>query len=89
MEQRQHQSNKEVVARLQGLTAALPPGELADALYMAVVGALNAGYSRDAMYEDLAHLARIVRDRGEQEKEDDIVDVSNVLVGYCAPSARI
>lgn len=85
----QRQRDKEIEGHLYGLVDSTPPGELADALYSEAVEALRSGYPREALYEDLGRLATSARESGDEEKQDDIIDVSNVLAGYCAPSVRI
>lgn len=86
MQQRQ---NSEVENRLHRLAYSSAPGELADNLYDEVKGMVDTGYPRAAMYEDLEHLALELRRDGHDELEDDVIDVANVLVGWCGPSVQL
>jgi hypothetical protein len=50
---------------------------------------VQGGYPRDLLYEDLKQLLRELRAAGGQDYEDDILEVMDVLTGWCAPSARL
>jgi hypothetical protein len=85
MEQRRH---NEVADRLHRLAYSKPAGKLADALHAEAEEIVRTGYPREAMYEDLKRLLLDLRRDGRDDLEDDVMDVMDVLVGYCAPSAR-
>lgn len=86
MEQRRH---NEVADHLHRLAYSKPAGELADALYTEAGKMVRAGYPREALYEDLKRLLLDLRRDGRDDLEDEVMDVMDVLVGYCAPSARL
>jgi hypothetical protein len=86
MEQHQH---NQVEDRLHRLAYSGAPGEFADGLYAEVEGLLAIGYSRETLYEYLKHLALDLRRNGRDDLEDDVLDVANALVGWCAPSAQL
>lgn len=44
------------------------------------------GYPREVLHQDLK---RLLLDLRRDDLEDDVTDVMDVLVGYCAPSARL
>lgn len=50
---------------------------------------VGQGYRREDLLEDLEHYRFILRERGEEDREDDIVDVMDQLDGWCAEHARI
>ena len=86
MEQRRH---SEAADRLRRLAYSRPAGKLADALHDEAEEMIRAGYSREALYGDLRRLLLDLRRDGRDDLEDDVMDVMDVLVGYCAPSARL
>ena len=77
-----------VQAHLRHLAYSTPEGKLADALQDQVEQMARAGHTREALYEDLKHLALELRRDGRDDLEDNVLDVMDVLVGWCAPSAR-
>lgn len=78
-----------VQADLHHLAYSTPVGELADVLQDQVALKVRAGRSREALYEDLKRLALELRRDGRDDREDAVMDVMDVLVGWCAPSARL
>lgn len=86
MEQRRHD---EVKARLHELARTHGPGELMDALYDLSRELLDSGYPREALLDDLKHLIFGLREIGDEEREDDVLEVLDVLTGWCAPGARL
>jgi hypothetical protein len=78
-----------VHAYLRHLVYSTPEGEIADALQDQVGKMLQAGRSRDVLYEDLKRLALELRRDGRDDLEDAVMDVMDVLVGWCSPSARM
>ncbi len=86
MEQRQH---SETEALLERLAASHEPGEFADFLYEEVERLLGTGYPRRMLLEDMKHLTLFLRSKGQEEKEDDVLEVLDALYGQCAPSARL
>lgn len=86
MEQRRH---NEVETRLRELARVYEPGALMDPLFDLVEELRRSGYPREALYEDLKQLLRELRATGREEYEDDVLEVMDVLSGWCAPSARL
>jgi hypothetical protein len=86
MEQRRH---NEVEARLQELARMYEPGALMDALYDLSRELLDSGYPREALLADYKQLIFELRERGDEAREDDVLEVMDVLTGWCAPSARL
>jgi len=86
MEQREHRNAE---AALGKLAFGLPPDAVGDALYDHAAGLLASGYPRDVLYGDLERLAAEMRSRGEDGREDGILDVMDALEGECAPSSRL
>lgn len=62
---------------------------LADELQDKVSEMIRAGSSRDELYKDLKYLALQLRQDGRDDLEDEVMDVMDVLTGWCAPSARL
>jgi uncharacterized protein with von Willebrand factor type A (vWA) domain len=85
---KQHRDDK-VQASLHHLAYSTPAGELADALQDYVEQMVRAGSPRDALYEDLKRLVLELRRDGRDDLEDEVMEVMDVLVGYCAPSALL
>jgi hypothetical protein len=83
-----HQLNR-AYANLHHLAYSTPEGKVADALQDEVEKLVREGYPRDALYEDLKHLILELRREGRDDLEDAVMDVMDVLVGWCSPSARI
>ncbi len=70
------------------LAHSMPAGELADALQDDVQRRVSDGESRDAVYEGLKRLTLELRREGRDDLEDEVMEVMDVLAGWCAPSAR-
>lgn len=88
MKWRQSKPDK-VQTYLLHLAYSTPTGEYADVLQDQVERMVRAGESRDALYEELKRLALALRREGREDLEDEVMDVMDVLVGWCAPSARL
>lgn len=86
MEQRRH---NEVEARLRELARTHEPGTLADALYDLSKELLDSGYPREMLLEDFKHLIFELREHDDEAREDDILEVMDILTGWCAPGARL
>ncbi len=86
MEQRRH---NETAHRLHRLAYSKLAGGIADALHTEAEEMIRAGYPREVLYEDLKRLLLDLRREGRDDLEDEVMDVMDVLVGYCAPSARL
>lgn len=86
MEQRRHE---EVEARIEQLANTRKPGALVDALHELSEGLLKSGYPRELLLEDLKRLVLDLRAGGRSESDDDVLEVLDVLTGWCAPSARL
>ena len=83
-----HQLNK-TYAYLHHLAYSTPEGKVADALQDQVEKMVREGHPRDALYEDLKRLVMKVRREDRDDLEDAMMDVMDVLVGWCSPSARL
>jgi hypothetical protein len=86
MEERQHQ---EVGSQLEHLAYTLKPGALTSALYERAEELLNSGYPREQLLQNFKHLLLDMRANGRKDLEDDVLDVMDALVGWCAPSTRL
>lgn len=75
--------------RLYGLTRTDVPGEFADELQDLVEELIAEGYPRDELYEKLKQVALTLRYDGREDLEDEVLEVMDVLGGWCPPSARI
>lgn len=74
---------------LRHLAYSTPAGELANTLQDEVTRIVRSGASRDELYEDLKRLALELRRDGREDLEDEVMEVMDVLSGWCAPSARL
>jgi hypothetical protein len=83
-----HQLNK-AHAHLHHLAYSTPDGKVADVLQDQVEKLVRDGYPQDALYEDLKRLVLEMRRDDRDDLEDAVMDVMDVLVGWCAPSARL
>ncbi len=83
-----HQLSRGYVS-LRHLVYTTPESEVSDALRDLVETMVRAGRSRDAVYEDLKRLVMDLRHESRDELEDAVMDVMDVLTGWCSPSARI
>jgi hypothetical protein len=72
-----------------GLTRSDVPGEFADELQDLVEELIAEGYPRDELYKKLKHVALVLRLDGREDLEDEVLEVMDVLSGWCPPSARI
>lgn len=79
----------EVQAYLRHLAYSTPTGEVANTLQDQAKSMVRAGQSRDTLYEELKRLALALRREGRDDLEDEVMEVMDVLVGWCAPSARL
>jgi hypothetical protein len=62
-----------------------PERTLADA----VRGLVAQGMERDAVYEELERLRGTLRETGREAEDDLVLDVMDLLTGWCSPQARI
>ncbi len=76
-------------ASLRHLVYTTPEGEVSDTLRDLVETMVRAGRSRDDVYEDLKRLVMDLRHEDRDELEDAVMDVMDLLTGWCSPSARI
>ena len=85
----QHRTSKKVQNELHHLAYSVPAGEVADVLQDWVEHMIDLGVSRDTLYENLKILALDLRREGREDLEDEVLEVMDVLSGWCAPSAQI
>lgn len=83
------QRHNEVEATLRKLARTHRPGELIDALYDLSRELLDSGYPREVLLDDFKRMIFELRERGDEAREDDVMEVLDVLTGWCAPSARL
>ena len=50
---------------------------------------MGRGYSRGELLEIFEHYRSVLRERGQEDLEDDLLDVMDQLNGWCAPHAKI
>lgn len=86
MEQRRHD---EIEARLRELARTHEPDALSDALYDLSRELLESGYPREALLDDFKRLVLKLRERGDEEREDTVMEVLDVLTGWCSPGAKL
>lgn len=85
MEQRQH----DVEAQILDLTARTSPPRLVGELRGFARELLDGGYDRDRLYNDFLNAYDAVSERGQDEREDALLDVMDYLTGFCSPHARL
>jgi hypothetical protein len=56
-----------------------------EALRDVVTGLLDSGATKEELLEDLSQIRKLV----DEETEDLVLDVMDLLEGWCAPSARL
>ena len=59
------------------------------ALSTVVRALVEEGESREALYEELERLRATLRHHGRHDRDDIVLDVMDLLAGFCAPQARI
>ncbi len=86
---KRRQYRKEQLAYFHHLAYSLPIDEVADGLQDTVQKMIRAGRPPESLYEELKLLALELRSEGRDDLEDEVMEVMDVLVGWCAPSARL
>ncbi len=86
MRQPEHQNIEE---RLLGLARSIPPARLVPELREYARDLLATGYPRQRLYDDFENVRAELRERGQEEQEDAVMDVMDFLVGWCSPGARL
>ncbi len=67
-------------------------GGLEPALHKLAEEPLWSGYPRETLHEDLLGMVLELRESdhpNREELEDDVLEVMDLLVGWCAPSERL
>lgn len=82
MEQPRHDR---VEQRIERLAYASKP----EALYDLSEELLKSGYPRETLLEDFKRLVLKLRAADRADLEDDVLEVLDVLTGWCAPNARL
>ncbi len=80
----------EVVMRLEELALESRPGTFLPrvrALAFRLVG--GRGYPREDLIAIFEDYRTVLRDRGQEDLEDDLLDVMDLLDGWCAEHVRI
>lgn len=85
----QQPGHQDVEERLLGLARSIPPVRLVPELRECARELLAAGYPRQRLYDDFESVRAEMRERGQEEKEDAVMDVMDFLTGWCSPGARL
>lgn len=87
MEKTRH---NEVEMRLQELALESRPGAfLSEVRNLAVRLVQGGSYSREELLAIFEGYRTVLRDRGQEDLEDDLLDVMDQLDGWCAEHVRI
>lgn len=87
MEKTQH---NEVEMRLEELALEARPGEFLPRVHnLAFRLVRGGGYSREELIAIFERYRTVLSDRGQEDLEDDLLDVMDQLDGWCAEHARI
>jgi hypothetical protein len=82
-------SSKKVQNELHHLAYSVTAPELADVLQDWVERMIDGGAYRETLYESLKILALDLRREGREDLEDEVLEVMDVISGWCAPSTRL
>lgn len=87
MEKTRHQ---DLEMHLKKLSDSSRPGEF----YLQVRGLVldelkGERYTREELLEALEHFRSVLREREQEEQEDQLLDVMDQLDGWCAPHVRL
>jgi hypothetical protein len=74
---------------LHHLAYSTPSEKIADTLQDKIEEMIHEGHSRENLYEALKRLALELRSDGRDDLEEEVMDVMDIIVGWCAPSARL
>jgi hypothetical protein len=78
---------------MESLQRRLAKAMCADDSFAALSGVVRTlaeqGTPREALYEELERLRSALRHHGRDDQDDIILDVMDLLTGFCAPHARI
>jgi hypothetical protein len=66
-----------------------PPSRLMFPLWGLAKGALLAGYPKDDLIEDFEELRAQFEERGEEEREDAVLEVMDFLYGWGSPHMKL
>jgi hypothetical protein len=87
MEERHQYDVAEEAARL---TLAQPYREALAEIRRYAVNLLAGGYPREELYAELDRARDLLEARGApEEAEDPILDVMDLIVGWCSPGAKL
>lgn len=86
MEKTRH---NEVEMRLEELAQESLPGAFLPRTRNLAVRLVQGGYSREELIAIFETYRTVLRDRGQEDLEDDLLDVMDQLDGWCGEHARI
>ena len=86
MEKTRH---NEVEMRLEELVQESPPGAFLPRACNLAFRLVHGGYPREELIAIFEGYRTVLRDRGQEDLEDDLLDVMDLLDGWCAEHARI
>ncbi len=81
--------HEDLAERLFELGNNTPPSRLMFPLWGLAKGALLAGYSKEELIDDFEELRADFADRGEEEREDAVLEVMDFLYGWCSPHMKL
>jgi hypothetical protein len=80
----------DVAERVADLALAVPYARALLTIRGYAVGLLDAGYTREALYEDFERARSVLEERGApEEAEDTILDVMDFLVGFTSDFMKL
>jgi hypothetical protein len=79
----------EVEMRLEELVQDARPGAFLPRARNLAIRLVQGGYSREELIEVFEGYRTVLRDRGQEDLEDDLLDVMDQLDGWCAEHVRI
>lgn len=85
----EYTTHHDVEQRLSELVAETPPPLLMFPLRKVASEALAQGYDRDALLEDFESVRARLDERGEEEREDAVMEVMDFLHGWCSPYMKL
>lgn len=79
----------DVERQLSELISETPPAALMFPLRDVAQKALAQGYEKDALIEDFESVRARLDERGEEEREDAVMEVMDFLYGWCSPHMKL
>jgi predicted esterase len=79
----------DVEMRLEELALKSRPGTFLPQVCNLAFRLVQGGYAREELIAIFERYRTVLRDRGQEDLEDDLLDVMDQLDGWCAEHARI